>query len=165
MELYKIAVDEYRFQVNLNAQRSRDYFVLNSAIIASAVALLGQKVNMLAGTVFSAGLLVAVMTGVGFHTQHNYYRETMATKKLLEARLGIREAVVRTTPSAGSKRWRFGSVTQFNYSIIIFLCIVNLCGALYSFSVLPLSTKKPLPGRPAARTSPNSSQQQRPIQP
>jgi hypothetical protein len=151
MELYKIAVDEYRFQVNLNAQRSRDYFVLNSAIVASAVALLGQKVGPLAGSVFIVGFWVALLTGLGTHTQHNYYRETVATKRLLEGRLGIRDTVVRTTPSAGSRRWRFGSVTRFNYIIIIMLCAVNLLGALFSFSVLPLPTQKPrIVGQPTA---------------
>lgn len=156
MELYKIAVDEYRFQVSLNAQRSRDYFVLNSAIIASGVALLGQKVNLLAGIVFMAGFLVALMTGFGFHTQHNYYRETMATKRQLEGRLGIRESVVKTTPSAGSRRWRLGSVTQLNYSIIGLLCVVNVLGALYGFSVLRLPIKKPRAANQstAARSSP-----------
>jgi len=155
MELYKIAVDEYRFQVNLNAQRSRDYFVLNSAIIASAVALLGQKANILAGSVFSVGFLVAVMTGLGFHTQHNYYRETQATKRQLESRLGIQDGVVKTTPSAGSLRRRIGSVTQFNYSIITLLCLVNILGALFSFSILPLPTKKALKAaEPTMKTSP-----------
>jgi hypothetical protein len=41
-DLYKAAVEEYRFQVKLNADRSRDYVVLNSAIIAAGITLLGQ---------------------------------------------------------------------------------------------------------------------------
>lgn len=159
MELYKIAVDEYRFQVNLNAQRSRDHFVLNSAIIASAVALLGQKANLLAGAVFVAGLLVAVMTGFAFHTQHNYYRETRTAKRLLESRLGIRDTVVTTTPSAGSRRRRLGSVTQFSYVMVVLLCLVNLSGVLFSLSILPLPTKKPQAATPPAKTPPSPAPQ------
>lgn len=159
MELYKIAVDEYRFQVNLNAQRSRDYFVLNSAIIASAVALLGQKANLLAGAVFVAGLLVAVMTGFAFHTQHNYYRETRAAKRLLESRLGIRDTVVKTTPSAGSRRRRLGSVTQFSYVIVALLSLVNILGFLFCFSILPLPTKKPQAATRPAKTLPSPAPQ------
>lgn len=155
MALYKVAVDEYRFQVNLNAQRSRDYFVLNSAIIASAVALLGQKANLLAGAVFLAGLLVAVLTGFGFHTQHNYYRETRATKRLLETRLGIGETVVKTTPSTGSRRRRLGSVTRFNYVIVALLCLVNISGFLFCFSILPLPTRKPEAASRTIKTLPS----------
>src|SRR4051794_27054743 len=62
MDLYKIAVDEYRFQVKLNADRSRDYLVLNSAVIAAGVTLLGQKAYLLAGCVFLAGSCVAVLS-------------------------------------------------------------------------------------------------------
>jgi hypothetical protein len=79
MELYKIAVEEYRFQVTLNAARSRDYLVLNSAIIAAGVTLLGQKSNLLAGAVFVAGFCVAALTGFVTHTQHKYDRETQET--------------------------------------------------------------------------------------
>jgi hypothetical protein len=74
MDLYKIAVDEYRFQVKLNADRSRDYLVLNSAVIAAGVTLLGQKAYLLAGCVFLAGSCVAVLSELATHTQHNYYR-------------------------------------------------------------------------------------------
>ncbi len=155
MELYKIAVEEYRFQVTLNAARSRDYLVLNSAIIAAGVTLLGQRANLLAGVVFIAGFCVATLAGLGTHTQHNYYREASHTKKLLESRLGISDAVVKTTPATGSRRWRFGSVTRFNYTIIAMLCTVNLFGALFSFSILPLPTPKP---RKAVPVSPSPAQ-------
>ncbi|HEX4964886.1 MAG TPA: hypothetical protein VF173_28995 [Thermoanaerobaculia bacterium] len=168
MELYKIAVDEYRFQLTLNAARSRDYLVLNSAIIAAGVTLLGQKAYLLAGVVFIAGFLVATLAGLGTHTQHNYYREARDTKHLLESRLGIGGAVVKTTPAVGSRRWRFGSVTRFNYTIIAMLCTVNLFGALFSFAVLPLPTQQtrgaarlpvsPSPAPLQQRHSPHPSQ-------
>lgn len=141
MELYKIAVEEYRFQVTLNAARSRDYLVLNSAVIAAGVTLLGQKANLLAGAVFLAGACVATLAGLVTHTQHNYYREARDTKKSLEVRLGISDAVVKTTPATGSRRWRFASVTRFNYTVLTMLFVVNLLGALFSFSVLPVPAK------------------------
>ncbi|MFL6234572.1 MAG: hypothetical protein ACJ76N_15680 [Thermoanaerobaculia bacterium] len=167
MELYKIAVEEYRFQVKLNAERSRDYLVLNSAIIAAAVSLSGQHATILAGVVFTAGLCVALLAGLGTHTQHNYYRETRDTKKLLERRLGISGSVVKTTPSTGSRRWRFGSVTRFNYIIIGMLCVVDLIGILVSLSVLPLPTRKPpkatqAPARISPAPTPSLSQQHPP---
>lgn len=167
MELYKVAVEEYRFQVKLNAERSRDYLVLNSAIIAAAISLSGQHATLLAGAVFAAGFCVALLAGLGTHTQHNYYRETRETKRLLERRLGISGSVVNTTPSTGSRRWRFGSVTRFNYTIIAMLCIVDLIGILVSFSVLPLPARKlPKATQAPARISPAPSlYQQSPPQP
>src|SRR5438105_15883899 len=90
LDQYKIAVEEYRFQVKLNADRSRDYVVVNSAIIASGVALPGQaRWPMLAGTVFSMGLLVAVLAVMGTNTQHGYYRDARNEKKQLAERLGF----------------------------------------------------------------------------
>jgi hypothetical protein len=167
MELYKVAVEEYRFQVKLNAERSRDYLVLNSAIIAAAISLSGQHAALLAGAVFAAGLCVALLAGLGIHTQHNYYRETRDTKKLLERRLGISGLVVKTTPSAGSSRWRFGSVTRFNYIIIGMLCLVDLIGVLVSLSVLPSPARKlPKATQAPARISPVPPPSQRhPTQP
>ena len=171
MELYKIAVEEYRFQVTLNASRTRDYLVLNSAIIAAGVTLLGQKASLLAGAVFAAGICVTILSGLVTHTQHNYYREARDTKRLLERRLGISSAVVKTTPSAGSLRWRMASVTRFNYTVLVLLCAVNICGVLISLAVLPLPASKsrgpdespaavsplpppPSPAAPQPKTSP-----------
>lgn len=160
MEIYKIAVEEYRFQVKLNADRSRDFLVLNSAIIAAAVALLAQS-RLLAGAVFGAGLLVAVLAGLATHTQHNYYRETRDTKQHLEMRLGITALVVETTPTTGSRRRRLGSVTNFNYTILLMLFAVDLIGALFSFSILPLPvTPKSTQPPPAIATPAKLNQPQ-----
>lgn len=159
MELYKIAVEEYRFQVNLNASRSRDFLVLNSAIIAAGVTLLGQKASLLSGLVFVVGFCVATLAALATRTQHNYYREARDTKKLLEHRLGISGVVVKTTPSTGSRRRRLGSVTGFNYTILILLCGVNIVGTLVSFSILPFpiqKSRKPVP----IHSSPSGIQRQ-----
>ncbi len=40
LELYKVAVEEYRFQINLNWARSKSYVLLNSALIISTYGLL-----------------------------------------------------------------------------------------------------------------------------
>ena len=48
LELYKIAVEEYRFQVKLNWDRTAYHLTLSSGLIAIAVGLL--KVGHVAGT-------------------------------------------------------------------------------------------------------------------
>lgn len=143
LDLYKIAVEEYRFQVKLNVDRSRDYLVLNSAIIAAGITLIGQaQLPLVGAVVFSAGVFVAVLSMFGTHTQHGYYRDTREAKAQLVSRLGIAEmGLVRTEPS-GSRYRRFGSVTRFNYIILFLLCVVDLTGALAGFGILPLLPKR-----------------------
>jgi hypothetical protein len=141
LDLYKIAVEEYRFQVKLNADRSRDYIVLNSAIIAAAVALIGQAhLPVLAAGAFGAGLVVSLLSIGGTHTQHGYYRDIKNRVADLEKRLNLREntqivggddlGLIRTSPS-GSRYRRLTSV-NFNYAILGQLCLVNSFGAGYS---------------------------------
>jgi hypothetical protein len=146
LEVYKIAVEEYRFQVRLNADRSRDFIVLNSAIIAAAITLLGQaRMSLRAGMVFLIGFAVAVLSALGTHTQHGYYRDARNRTAQLEERLGIRGKddrdlvlykIYKTKPT-GSRYRRFGSITNFNYIILGLLCLVDLIGALFSFGVIP----------------------------
>lgn len=138
IDLYKIAVEEVRFQVKLNADRSRDYVVLNSAIIAAGITLLGQSQRPgLGGIVFLVGVLVAVLSILGTHTQHGYYRDTRTAKSQLANTLGIAEVVLIKTRPSGSRYRRFGSVTGFNYIILILLCVVDVTGALSGFGILP----------------------------
>jgi hypothetical protein len=119
LDLYKIAVEEYRFQVKLNADRSRDYVVVNSAIIASGIALLGQAhLPLLAGLVFTVGLVVAVLAIMGTSTQHGYYRDARNTQRQLANRLGFSDLAFAKTKPGGSRYRRFGSVTRLNYVIL-----------------------------------------------
>ena len=135
LELYKIAIEEYRFQVKLNADRSRDYVVLNSAIIAAAITLLGQaKLPLLAGTVFVIGIVVALLSILGTDTQHGYYRDTKNAKEQLERRLGIAGLILIKTKPTGSRYRRFGSVTRFNFVILGLLGTLDVTGAVYGFA-------------------------------
>jgi hypothetical protein len=132
LELYKIAVEEYRFQVKLNADRSRDYVVLNSAIIAAAITLLGQaKLPALAGLVFAIGLVVALLSILGTDTQHGYYRDTKNAKQQLERQLGIADLTLVKTKPTGSRYRRFGSVTRFNFVILSLLAVLDGAGVAY----------------------------------
>lgn len=143
LDLYKVAVEEYRFQVKLNTDRSRDYLVLNSAIIAAGITLIGQAhLPLMGGVVFSIGVVVAVLAMLGTHTQHGYYRDTRNKKTELAVMLGIANLVLIKTKSGGSRYRRFGSVTWFNYSILSLLCLVDLTGALSGFGIIPRPSQK-----------------------
>ena len=60
IELYRIAVDEYRFEVKLNWDRTMYYMVFNSAIISIATGLLKLDnppiVYLFVGAIFFLGL-------------------------------------------------------------------------------------------------------------
>jgi hypothetical protein len=155
LDLYKLAVEEYRFQVKLNADRSRDYVVLNSAIIAAGITLLGQAQRPeLAGIVFLVGVVVAVLSILGTHTQHGYYRDTRNAKNQLAHKLGIADVVLFKTKPSGSRYRRFGSVTAFNYIILSLLCMVDLTGALSGFGIIPRPAEKPATKPAMAEASP-----------
>lgn len=149
LDLYKSAVEEYRFQVKLNADRSRDYFVGNSAIIAAGVTLLGQaKLPLLSGGAFVIGVVVSILSMFGTHTQHGYYRSTRDRMRALEDQLGYTSRgleLVEVTPS-GSRFRRFGKVTTFNYVTLALLCAINVMGATWSF----WRVGHPEPGQAAA---------------
>src|SRR2546422_11317465 len=93
-ELYKLAIDEYRFQVELNWKRSQYYFVLNAAIIAlGANFLRGDKKDdwIVAAWVFGGGLLIVGLSLLATFTQHEYYRAARDGKTMLETRLHLGE--------------------------------------------------------------------------
>lgn len=134
LQLYKIAIDEYRFQVNLNWQRSQYYFVLNAALIAAGGSLAGQADGgrPVAAALFLVGFFAAVLAVLVTYTQHSYYRSARENLKDLERRLGLTELGIRTTPSLGSQRKRLGTVTTFNYVMFSLLGLIDLFGIGYA---------------------------------
>lgn len=92
LDLYKMAVEEYRFQVRLNWERTRDYLVLNGALFSVALGLhkAGDRINNL-----FVALILLLACGIGIlgaqahRSGHAYYRRAVYKKTLLENILGI----------------------------------------------------------------------------
>ena len=93
LELYKIAIEEYRFQVKLNWERTAYYLTLNSGLIAIATGLLkvgrSPVVNLLVAVVFIIGLAASAIAIKNTKTGHQYYRRTVLKKTLIEDQLGL----------------------------------------------------------------------------
>lgn len=93
IEIYKIAIDEYRFEVQLNWDRTVFYLTLNSGLIAIATGLLKLQgssfLNLIVAAVFFIGLSVSVIGIRSVRKGHDYYRRTVVKKTLLEERLGL----------------------------------------------------------------------------
>lgn len=67
-EQYKLLVEEYRFQVELNWKRSQYFLVLNVAVLVAAVGLLtgsSPRPKILVGAVFVLGGLLAILSLLG----------------------------------------------------------------------------------------------------
>jgi hypothetical protein len=92
-ELYKIALDEYRFQVKLNWDRTTFHLSLNSGLIAISTGLLkigsASPVTLAVAGVFFMGMCVSAIGVVTVLKGHEYYRNTIVKKTLLEDLLGL----------------------------------------------------------------------------
>jgi hypothetical protein len=135
LQLYKIAVDEYRFQVQLNWQRSQYYLILNAALVAAGGSLLGvqgDRARPLAAVLFWMGLLTVVLSLLASTTQHSYYRAARAVLKRFEERLGLDDLAIQTTPAMGSKHYRIGTVRNFQRSMLVMLGLIDFAGLAYS---------------------------------
>lgn len=131
-EQYGRAVDEYRFQVDLNWRRSQYYFVLNAAILAAGIALLTSSSDAPDGVViavFVAGVAISALSLVATKTQHRYYQSSRDLKGQLEERLEVGDAALTTTPGQGSRLTRFlGKVTTFQTLMLTALAMADVVG-------------------------------------
>ena len=91
--LYKIALEEYRFQVRLNWDRTTYHLTLNSGLIAIATGLLKlgspSRVNLAVAAVFFIGMCASAIGIKTIRKGHEYYRRTVVKKTLLEDQLGL----------------------------------------------------------------------------
>ncbi len=95
LELYKLAVDEYRFNVRLGWERAKFFVGLHVALAGAAVALMrleGQHPVPLA-VLSLAGMAAAWVGLCAICRGHRYYRWTVYKKTLLEDQLGLAELV------------------------------------------------------------------------
>lgn len=92
-DLYKIAVEEYRFEVKLNTDRMIHYLVFNAAVLSVGAGLLKAGGSPLTTgfvlLLFAAGIPTAVLGVRAVKKGHEYYRRAVYKKTLIEAMLGL----------------------------------------------------------------------------
>jgi hypothetical protein len=112
---YRVVIDEYRFQVDLNWRRSQYYFVLNAAILVASLGLFASNVAVPRTVIaipFAMGLAVTLLAIAANQTQNAYYYAIRDKKQLLELRLGLGELAIQTTRGMGNRSFRrIGRVT------------------------------------------------------
>lgn len=127
-ELYRAAVEEYRFQVSFNWSRTQYLLAFDVVILGAAVGL-GSRSNILAVLVFLLGALAAVMSYVAGHTQHEYYRAARARVRRLEQAFGLAgDQTLDTTATMGGRRHPTLSVTRVSYLLFWAMAIADLVG-------------------------------------
>lgn len=163
MDLYRIAVEEYRFQVKLNWDRTAYLITLNSGLIAVATGLLkvgnAAILDLFVAGVFLVGAFVSVVSIKNIRTGHRYYRRTILKKTLLEDQLGLTKPLnqypsrptlaISTTVGQDEamkilndpEKWlkrshRFTSITSWTVGILILFVLANaagICGSVWLY--------------------------------
>lgn len=141
--LYGIAIDEYRFQVQLNNQRFQWYTALDVALLTVGTGLLriseGDDGTVLTALVFVVGALLAAFTAITVARQVDYQHQARATAKKIAAELGLTEYEIGSTPGwevedqvpeAKKHQW-LPKVRYINYGLLAILGLIHLFGAYY----------------------------------
>lgn len=131
-DLYKIALDEYRFQVTLNWSRTQYFIALNIAVVTVALATVAslEGVGGVAASLalFTVGAACCVFGLSAGRTQRGYYHHVRDHKERLEERLGLGELAITTTPGMGGRLARAGKVHTFHSWILAMLLVLDLGG-------------------------------------
>lgn len=147
-KLYEIAIAEYRFQVQLNWDRTKHYFVYNGALIAAAGAIfkLGESE--------AVDIVVACLLGLAFFNSaagvraikkgHEYYERDRARmaelEKVLTLDQPLREggASVAMMKTAGMraehgeedlKRGWFATITNQQIALQVLMALLSFAGS------------------------------------
>lgn len=154
-DLYKMAVDEYRFEVKLGWDRTMYYMVFNVGIFSVGTGLLRLESAPLGywliAAIFFLGICTSLIACIAIRKGHQYYRRAVVKKTVLEDILGLTcrladypthhtLAVGTTTGQAEhfqilhdpdhwvTRRLRRGSIMYWLSTILLLLAITNLGG-------------------------------------
>jgi hypothetical protein len=126
-ELYKLALDEYRFQAQFNWSRTQYLLAFNAAILTAASAV-ASRPGRSAALVFVLGAAAALLSLVAVRTQHGYYRAARDRMRRIEKATGIAaEHQIDTTATMG-ERQRAVSVNQVVYLLLGSMAVANIVG-------------------------------------
>ncbi len=150
LKLYETALAEYRFQVQLNWDRTKHYFVFNGALLAAAGALfkVGEfpVVHVIVGCLLSLACLNALAGVTAIRKGHEYYERDRARVAAIEKLLtldqpqgGPEGPILAMTKTAGMreehgqgefKRGRLSTITSQAVALQWVMAIFALGGAV-----------------------------------
>lgn len=118
-ELYKIAIEEYRFQVRYNWERNRFYLTLSAGIVSVAASLLrlpgSQDFEFLLIPLFIIGAVIAFIGLQTLTKGHEYYRRTILKMTQLATDLGLSaiEQPIASTEGQREAKFKLNSADEF----------------------------------------------------
>jgi hypothetical protein len=130
MDLYRLAVEEYRFQAQFNWTRTQYLLGFNVAILAAGTAVSGTFGGF-ALPVFLLGLVAAVLSLLVMRQQADYYRAARDRVRRLEERYGVDEAARVDTTSTLGGRSRSVSVKQLVNLLTGAVGLADVVAAVY----------------------------------
>jgi hypothetical protein len=128
-ELYKSAVEEYRFQAQYNWSRTQYLLAFNAAILTAASAV-ASRPGRSAALVFLLGMIASILSTVVVRTQHDYYRA--ARKRMVRIEMAYNvppDQRVDSTSTLG-KRKRLISVNQVIHLLLVSVAVGDAVGAI-----------------------------------
>lgn len=128
-DLYRIAVEEYRFQAQHNWSRTQYLLGFNAVILAAAIAL-PDRAGRSAALVFVVGIFAAALSAAVVHQQHDYYRAARDHMRRMEDRYQIPPDERLDTTSSMGRRPRAASVNQVVYLLLALIAAADLGGAV-----------------------------------
>lgn len=134
LELYKLALEDYRFQVQLNQDRSRYFLVLNLTVIgiATGVVQLGQgSVSVLVAFLYLAGFLFCLFSIFALQAQRKFYHSARDQKRYFEERLMLGETSITPVDRAGSRIKKLVTFKGFVNFMFVVLAVLNLVSAVF----------------------------------
>ena len=132
-ELYRVAVEEYRFQAQFNWSRVQYLLAFNAGILAAGVALASQS-GRLAALVFGLGIVACGMTFMVHRVQHGYYRKARDRMRRIEGNLHLPNDVRVDTTSTLSGDTRSISVTQVIYLLLVAIAVADALAIVFVFA-------------------------------
>lgn len=133
-DVLRFAVEEYRFQVRLNADRSNYWFGMNIAVlvIGGAVANLDGP-PWAAVVIFLAGAATSSLCARAVHVQHGYYHSAREFAKTAAEDAGVPD-LLHTTPGmrgvATRGRLRIVWVTSVLFMVLALVGVAGAVGVL-----------------------------------
>jgi Flp pilus assembly protein TadB len=103
-DIYKTAVEQYRFQAQFNWSRTQFLLTFNAAVLVAATVVATSGHGAL---VFALGAVAALLTVAVLRSQHDYYRAARNHLRLIEDTLQLPPQVrLDATSATGHRRSR-----------------------------------------------------------
>ena len=128
-DVYKVAVEEYRFQAQYNWSRTQYLLALNAAILAASTAVASRPGHS-AALVFALGIVTAALSSLVVRVQHDYYRAARDRMRRIEQAVAIPDDQRMDTTSTLGERRRFISVTQVVHLIFAAILVADVIGVV-----------------------------------